>query len=149
MPQLLSTTTIFIPVLLLSHSHFLCDMGNQLLHLSSSSPVTTTTTTTRQRTRTVTSFSSSSSSSSSTVVAKNTQNRIKNVIYSNYHRKGSTTLYSYLFLFLFHSTIFIKTIQSHAQQQASVASVAAAASTGTTQQCESKVLEEIPPDPVS
>lgn len=122
-------------------------MGNQLLHLSVPSP-STTTTTSKQKSRTTseTSFSASASSSRATSVAKNSQNRIKNVICSNYHRKGSATLYSYLFLFLFHSTIFIKTIQSHAaQQQASVASAA----TTPTQQCEYKVLEEIPPDPVS
>lgn len=130
-------------------------MGNQLLHLSLPPPSTATTTTETRQT-TVTSFSASTSSSSSSslssvttvAVVKNTQNRIKNVICSNYHRKGSATLYSYLFLFLFHSTIFIKTIQSHAQQQATVASATSAAA-AATQQCEYKVLEEIPPDPVS
>lgn len=128
-------------------------MGNQLLHLSLPPPSTATTTTETSQT-TVTSFSASTSSSSSlssvttVAVVKNTQNRIKNVICSNYHRKGSATLYSYLFLFLFHSTIFIKTIQSHAQQQATVASATSAAA-AATQQCEYKVLEEIPPDPVS
>lgn len=124
-------------------------MGNQLLHLSL--PPSTTP---RHKTRTiVTSFSSSTSSSSSrattVAVVKNTQNRIKNVICSNYHRKGSATLYSYLFLFLFHSTIFIKTIQSHAQQQQQIQQASVASAAASTQQCEYKVLEEIPPDPVS
>uniref|UniRef100_A0A336MEB0 CSON014205 protein n=1 Tax=Culicoides sonorensis TaxID=179676 RepID=A0A336MEB0_CULSO len=91
-----------------------------------------------------------SSSSTVDIVEKNTQNRIKNVICSsnNYHRKGSVTLYSYLFLFLFHSTIFIKTIQSHAQQQQHASSVASPyLNVVAAQQCEYKTLEEIPPDP--
>ncbi|XP_063697522.1 metabotropic glycine receptor [Culicoides brevitarsis] len=109
-------------------------MENQLLHSVPTSPSSSSSSLPPQVTR-------QQNTSKSSVVVKN---RIKNVLCSNYHRKGSVTLYSYLFLFLFHSTIFIKTIQSHAQQQAVTST---GTTTTSTQQCEYKVLEEIPPDP--
>lgn len=70
----------------------------------------------------------------------------------NGYKKGSPSVY-YLFLFLFHSTLFIKTIQTatqqqHQEQQISTTTIASI-STSQVPPCEHKVLEEIPPDPVS